>query len=57
MAESPVRHWAYDHTVFAQVANEESMHLLEGFFKLPSSRKHEGAMNMLDDPIKFHLQQ
>lgn len=54
IGEHPATHWSHDHTVFAEIADENSWHAIEELGKLPT---HNQGMTYFNDKIKLTVQQ
>eukprot|EP00242_Pyramimonas_sp_CCMP2087_P014655 CAMPEP_0198202240 /NCGR_PEP_ID=MMETSP1445-20131203/5358_1 /TAXON_ID=36898 /ORGANISM="Pyramimonas sp., Strain CCMP2087" /LENGTH=226 /DNA_ID=CAMNT_0043873049 /DNA_START=276 /DNA_END=956 /DNA_ORIENTATION=- len=52
--QGPATHWNNDHTVWGEIADDQSMQVVEDVLKLPSQRPGHG-MAMLDEPIHFEF--
>ena len=51
-AQGEARHWAHDHTVFAQVADDASWETIEALGKLPVKT---GGMTFFKDKIQLKV--
>jgi len=52
IGDGPALHWAHDHTVFGQLADEESWDAVRALRKLPV---RTGGMTMLTKPVDFEV--
>eukprot|EP00551_Chaetoceros_affinis_P011566 CAMPEP_0203662310 /NCGR_PEP_ID=MMETSP0090-20130426/319_1 /ASSEMBLY_ACC=CAM_ASM_001088 /TAXON_ID=426623 /ORGANISM="Chaetoceros affinis, Strain CCMP159" /LENGTH=288 /DNA_ID=CAMNT_0050525075 /DNA_START=18 /DNA_END=884 /DNA_ORIENTATION=+ len=50
--ERPAKWWNTDHTVFGEVADDESMGVVMSMYQLPATKK---SLTMLDVPVHFEI--
>eukprot|EP00955_Chlamydomonas_euryale_P036605 350494-Chlamydomonas_euryale.AAC.12 len=55
LGQYPATHFGHDHTVFAVVADDESLAVVETIVQLPSEAPHPGDMHMLNAREPFSI--
>ena len=53
MYKQPAIHWAKDHTVWGELADEDSLKVVDSMFELPA--KKTGGMTFLDEELHFDI--
>ena len=56
LGEQPATHWGFDHTVWAEVADADSMRVAEAIVQLPPLPTKPGEMHMVKDRVPFSVE-